>query len=403
MKNPLPRFFRWVFECPFPLLGSVLLSGFVLVTFFLPDVLAAAPSGNESASGEGNDSSWVMAMLFGLGLIVLAAIVVGGLTLWGKKQDDINHMMSFCIKFLIDTQDEAERCKAAQALGGAKDPGASARIGRCDHRREGGGYRPRGRASRTSRKWACNTASTERSSSDLLSAVQDKDHQKVIDLLTSKFESRSKRNTCKPLTSLAGNTYGLGIMRTPGRWLHVAAYRNSRTPTYGNQIRELADICNEHLFAQGDRLFNAGYYHDAKAQLCDGIALSRRCGKKALRLLSAPGKRVLQTRRLRGCGSGAVTGIAAPPRDRYDTYLEQAVTKAARSGRRDEGNRTGTGTARYGDRRVRFGHHEEVDTAHTRTLTTALPIDSVSFRGFRGHKKRRKNIATESTENTETI
>ncbi len=57
----------------------------------------------------------------------------------------------------------------------------------------------------------------------------------------------------------------LGNYAEAREWLHVAAFRNQRTPTYGNQIQELAEVCNQLLFAEADRLFKAGNYHDAKA------------------------------------------------------------------------------------------------------------------------------------------
>lgn len=263
MKNPPARFFRSVIKRPFPVLGSLLLSGFILVTFFLPDVFAAAPSGNESAAGEGNGSSYVIPMLFGSGLLVLAVIVVGGLTLWGRKQDDINHMMSFCIKFLIDTQNEAERCEAAKALGGAKDPGALLVLVDVinDEKAED---TVREAAQAALKEMGLKYRKYKKVIKDLLSAVQDKDHQKVIDILTSTFE-RDKKKYVQTAYVIGREYIRLGNHADAREWLHVAAFRNRSTPTYGNQIRKLADICDERLFAEGDRLFNAGYFHDAKA------------------------------------------------------------------------------------------------------------------------------------------
>ena len=63
-------------------------------------------------------------LVFGVATIIVGVLLVTGLTLWSRKQDEINNMMYFCIDFLINTRNKTERYRAAKELGQAKNPGA---------------------------------------------------------------------------------------------------------------------------------------------------------------------------------------------------------------------------------------------------------------------------------------
>jgi tetratricopeptide (TPR) repeat protein len=205
-----------------------------------------------------------MVVLFGVTLFLLSGLIIGGLVLWGKKQDDINHMMSFCIKFLIDTQDEAERREAAKALGGTTDPGALlvlVDVINDDQAEES----VREAALAALQKMSLKYRKYRKTIDDLIAATQAQDHQQVIDILTSEFERNSNKYVQTPYV-IGREFMRLGNHEDAREWLHVAEYRNRKTPTYGYQIKALVDVCNEHLFSEGDRLFKARFYHDAKAQ-----------------------------------------------------------------------------------------------------------------------------------------
>ena len=247
-------------RCP----GLVLVGGFALASFIAPALLAAAPAGNELVTGGTESSSWILVVLFVVTLILLSGLIIGGLVLWGKKQDDIIHMMSFCIKFLIDTQDEAERCEAAKALGGATDPGALlvlVDVINDDQAEES----VREAALAALQEMGLKYRKYRKTIDDLIAATQAQDHQMVIDILTSEFEGKSKKYVQTPYV-IGREFMRLGNHGDAREWLHVAEYRNRKTPTYGYQIKALIDVCNEHLFAEGDRLFKARLYHEAKAQ-----------------------------------------------------------------------------------------------------------------------------------------
>ena len=56
--------------------------------------------------------------------LALAVLIIIGLVHWGRRQDHLEEMMLFCMKFLLKSQDNTERCASAKALTEAKDPGA---------------------------------------------------------------------------------------------------------------------------------------------------------------------------------------------------------------------------------------------------------------------------------------
>ncbi len=171
----------------------------VLFTFLSPDLLATAAPGGGPAPGEVHDSTAILAVLFGLALLSLVVLIVGGLTLWSKKQDEINHMMFFCIKYLIDSQNQAERYEAAKALGRAKEPGALLILLDVIIV-ERGDELVRDCAATALMEMGQKYRNYRKVIKDLTSAIEDKDHQKIIDMLTSSFEGAGKKNTSKPPT-----------------------------------------------------------------------------------------------------------------------------------------------------------------------------------------------------------
>ena len=263
MKNSPGRFLDSYSKRPPSLLGPLLLCGLVLFAFLSPDLLAATEPGGGRAAAENDNSNLVLALSFGLALLILTVLVVGGLTLWSKKQDEINHMMFFCIRYLIDSQNQAERYKAAKALGRAKEPGALLILLDVVID-EQGDEEVRDCAATALMEMGQKYRKYRKVIKDLTSALEDTDHQKIIDVLISSFEGEGKKYV--QTAYVIGREYmRLGNFADAREWLHVAAFRNRKTPTYGNQIKELAYMCNRQLFAEGDRSFKAGCYHDAKA------------------------------------------------------------------------------------------------------------------------------------------
>ena len=204
-------------------------------------------------------SSFMPFLVFGVATIVVGVLLVTGLTLWSRKQDEISNMMYFCIDFLINTRNKTERYRAAKELGRAKNPGALLVLIDVINDES---------AEESIRKVA-GDALLEMSQRyrrfkkvirELLAATEDKNHERTVELLKTHFEHEEK--------TYVQSAYVIGreLVRlknyTDAReWLHIAEVRNSEFPMYVDQIRDLTAKCNRHLCAEGDMAFKAGDFH----------------------------------------------------------------------------------------------------------------------------------------------
>jgi hypothetical protein len=204
-------------------------------------------------------SSFMPFLVFGVATIVVGVLLVTGLTLWNRKQDEINNMMYFCIDFLINTRNKTERYRAAKELGRAKNPGALLVLIDVINDES---------AEESIRKVA-GDALLEMSQRyrrfkkvirELLAATEDKNHEQIVELLKTHFEHEEK--------TYVQSAYVIGreLVRlkkyTDAReWLRIAEVRNRKFPMYVDQIRDLTAKCNRHLCAEGDMAFKAGDFH----------------------------------------------------------------------------------------------------------------------------------------------
>ena len=94
-----------------------------LILCVIPALWLGAVDAHASSDG-GAESPLSMVLIFIAGLITVSILIITALTRWGHRQDSIGNMMTFCIKYLVETRNEAQKCEAAQALGQVKDPGA---------------------------------------------------------------------------------------------------------------------------------------------------------------------------------------------------------------------------------------------------------------------------------------
>ncbi len=75
--------------------------------FLVTPVLAAAV---DAVNGSGDGSTTQALLMVVLGAVAVAAVIVAGLVHWGRKEDHLDEMVHFCLKFLIHSEYETERC-----------------------------------------------------------------------------------------------------------------------------------------------------------------------------------------------------------------------------------------------------------------------------------------------------
>jgi tetratricopeptide (TPR) repeat protein len=97
----------------------------------------------------------------------------------------------------------------------------------------------------------------------LISASERREDARLIDVLTSNFEQKQKRNVQSAFV-IARVFMRQGHYADAKEWFRVAEGRNRLTPFYGNQIRQLIIECEQQLFAKGDDLFRAGEFLQAR-------------------------------------------------------------------------------------------------------------------------------------------
>lgn len=236
---------------------------YIIIVFWMnsADLLAAQSLGLDTVSDNASGSSSQFISWFIIGIIILSVLTVTVLTWWSNKQDDINNMMTFCIKYLMETCNEAQKCEAAKALGQVKDPGALLILVDIinDEGAEDNLHKIAGEALR---ELSLIYRKYQNIIKELLVAVEEKGHQMTIDILISNFENREK------IYVQSAFVIGREFMRLKNyadarEWLQKAKIRNKKTMVYVHQISELIDICNEKLFFEGDVMFQHGDYHNA--------------------------------------------------------------------------------------------------------------------------------------------
>ena len=204
-------------------------------------------------------SSAIPLLVFGVATIAAGALLVTGLTLWGRKQDEINSMMYFCIDFLINTRNRTERYRAAKFLGQAKNPGALLVLTDVinDESAEEG---IRQAAQDALLEMSENYRKHKKVIGRLLIAAEVNDHERTVELLKTHFEHEDRKYV------QSAYVIGRELVRMENyadarEWLRIADARNKKFPMYADQIKDFIDKCNRHLCAEGDIAFKSGDFH----------------------------------------------------------------------------------------------------------------------------------------------
>ena len=209
----------------------------------------------------GTESTPLFLILFAAGIIAISAILIIGITSWGHKQDQIQSMMPFCIRYLAKSKNEVEKISAAKVLGRARHPAALLILTDIVND-ETAGEKLRSAALESLRGMSRNYQKYANLIDEFLSAVEANAHQKIIDLLITHFENGGTRHVQSAY--VIGREYiRLGNPEEARVWLQKAKKRNMRAHVYVNQISQLISACTRNLIDAGDALFRGGRYHEA--------------------------------------------------------------------------------------------------------------------------------------------
>lgn len=236
----------------------VALAALVPITTLLPPGVAFAA---ENMTDPETGSPVLFFTLFLLGSVGLSVFLIFGITRWSHRQDQIRSMMSFSIKYLIESKNESEKIEAARALGDAQDPSALLiLVDIVSDESTGDGLRTA--AVKALQEMGRHYHQYTGVINDCLKAVAENDHQRLIDLLIENFEQQKKRYAQSAF--LIGREYMRIEEYSDARiWLQYAKTRNKKALIHISQISQLITACNQHLFNEGDQLFKAGEYRDA--------------------------------------------------------------------------------------------------------------------------------------------
>jgi len=218
--------------------------------------LSAAPAA-ETLPEE--PSSVIPFVVFGVATLAIAGLLVTGLTLWSRKQDEIGNMMYFCIDFLINTRNKTERYRAAKELGQAKNPGALLVLTDVIND-ESAEESIRNAARDALLDMSQNYRRFKKLIAGLLAAAEVNDHERTVELLKTHFE-HEERKYVQSAYVIGRELVRLKKYADAREWLRIAEVRNKKLPIYVDQIRDITDRCNWHLFAEGDTAFKAGDFH----------------------------------------------------------------------------------------------------------------------------------------------
>jgi len=227
------------------------------VSGFLVTPAAAA----ESATGAvvGAAPGILIALLVA---VLLSAVIVMGLVIWSRKQEQLHDMMLFCMKYLVHLEDDAERAHSARALGRAKDPGALLTLANLTWDEE----EPeavRKAASEALREMSRRFRAYATLIPDLEAAAEQRDFLRVIDLITVNFEQTNRKHVQSAY--IIGRHYMRLERYADARdWLEKAEFRNRKFNLYGNRIRRWIQECNTRLLKEADAMFNAADYQGAR-------------------------------------------------------------------------------------------------------------------------------------------
>lgn len=199
-----------------------------------------------------------------LGALAIAAMIIAGLVYWGRKQDHLGKMTHFCLKFLVHSEDEAERCAMVKSLGEANDFGTLLVLFDVALDEEETGT-VREAAHEALHEMGARHRKYKKVVADFEIAAEQKNYPNIIGILIANFES-GDTNYVQSAYIIARQYMRLELYQDAWGWLEKADIRNQRTNLYGNQIGHWIQSCKMHLLEEADDSFRNANYQNAKEQ-----------------------------------------------------------------------------------------------------------------------------------------
>jgi len=187
-------------------------------------------------------------MLSVLITIIICIVILGLIVRWSRHQEDLNNMVFFCIKYLIESKHTQEKIDAAKALGHAKDPAALLVLIDVSNDSELQNKEVRHTAIDALYEMSSHYRKYKRLILELLKASENKKYQKIIDIIIKNFELDNEKKYVQSAYIIAREYIKLEQYEEARVWLHKADYRNRHTIVYLDEIEKRLKFCNYQLF-----------------------------------------------------------------------------------------------------------------------------------------------------------
>jgi tetratricopeptide (TPR) repeat protein len=207
------------------------------------------------------DNSYFMLSI--LITIIIGIVVLGLIIRWSRHQEDLNNMVFFCIKYLIESKHTQEKIDAAKALGHAKDPAALLVLIDVSNDNELQNKEVRHAAIDALYEMSSHYKKYKKLILELLKASENKEYQKIIDLIIKYFELNNEKKYVQCAYIIAREYIKLEQYEEARVWLHKAEFRNRHTIVYLDEIEKLIKFCNYQLLLKGDSLYHSQQYFEA--------------------------------------------------------------------------------------------------------------------------------------------
>jgi len=227
----------------------------VSMSIYAADPLSIPPN------AENGISSYLILIIILIITIVVAT--VGLVIAWSKKQDEVNHLTFFCISHLILSSSQEEKCEAARALAQTKSPIALLVLIGIINDKEWVDEAVRKIAFDSLKIMAERFKRHKKLLNLIIPAIENKQHDVIIDLLIERFEKTGKKKYVQCAYVIGREYIYLEQYDEAKLWLERAEVRRNDTFYCTNEIDDLIELCNVKLYQQCDAIYQKEEYFQA--------------------------------------------------------------------------------------------------------------------------------------------